>query len=75
MNDDHSSILPTMFVPSMHEHLNCGLLSLLDLSFVDQNWSEERLSDAKAKATATAGFGFDLFVGNIPFSVSEKVKK
>lgn len=59
----------------MHEHFCCGLLSLHILSFVNQDWSEERLRDAKAKAAAPAGFGFDLFVGNIPFSVSEKVRK
>ena len=31
------------------------------------------MEDARAKAMAPSRFGFDLFVGNIPMSVSEKV--
>ena len=36
-----------------------------------QEWSEDRAKDAAEGASRFAGF--DLFVGNIPFSVSEKV--
>lgn len=38
-----------------------------------QDWTEERARDAAESVKRFAGF--DLFVGNIPFSVSEKVRR
>lgn len=40
--------------------------------FHRQDWTEERAKDAAESVKRFAGF--DLFVGNIPFSVSEKAR-